>query len=243
MERTIGTSPSAPSASGPLAIGGPFHYPNGREAARLGQYRRQQSIAAIRAHRSWASTFFDTTNVYRTATARRCWTSVAGQGPRQRRHRHEVRQRVNRRRSASDDEFDTSPAVHPQRAARLRLSRRLGTDRIDLYQCHVWASSAARRTSPRKRSRSWSNEGLILVLRLEHRQRRVRRLSGRTTPCVRDPDALNVLEDAAGVISLCRSMTLRASTVGRLAIGLLRWAVRRGSQLPKDDIRGSGAAG
>jgi aryl-alcohol dehydrogenase-like predicted oxidoreductase len=92
-----------------------------------------ESVAAIRRGLELGVTFFDTADVYGTGHSEKV-LGRARRRPRRRHDRHEARQRL-RGGDAAHDRLDVSPG-YIRRACEGSL-RRLGTDRIDLYQCHV----------------------------------------------------------------------------------------------------------
>jgi aryl-alcohol dehydrogenase-like predicted oxidoreductase len=134
---------------------------------------------------------------------------------------------------------DVSPA-YIRRACEASL-RRLGTDRIDLYQCHrgdldravaddVAAALEQLRDDGLIRAYGWSVDEPV----------RAGWWSGRDGFAAVQHH-LNVLEDAPDMIALCERHGLASINRGPLAMGLLSGKFDAGSRLPADDVRASGA--
>lgn len=122
-----------------------------------------------------------------------------------------------------------------------RSLRRLGTDRIDVYQCHVGALERGVAEEVVAALEDLRAEGLIRgygasVDTTEHVEGW---LGGPGTVSVQH--RLNVLEDAPDMLALCEQHGLASLNRSPLATGLLSGKFSAGARLPRDDVRASGA--
>src|SRR5215204_69063 len=130
--RELGTTTTSAMGLGCWAIGGPFG-PDG-QAAGWGDVEDEQSIAAIRRGLELGVTFFDTADVYGTGHSE----EVLGRALTGARDEVVLATKFGNTFREGTGEMtgtDLTPA-YIKRACEASL-RRLGTDRIDLYQCHV----------------------------------------------------------------------------------------------------------
>jgi aryl-alcohol dehydrogenase-like predicted oxidoreductase len=237
MTRPLGGQDVSAMGLGCWAIGGPFEAPE--HAAGWGDVNDDESIAAIRRALELGITLFDTADVYGTGHSEVVLGRALGED------RDGVA--IASKFGSTFEEFtgrmtgqDVSPA-YIRRACEASL-RRLGTDRIDLYQCHkgdLGPEQTAEVIGTLERLR---DEGKILAFGVstdfiepaEHWTGRHGFAAVQTH--------LNVLEDAPEMLALCAREGVAAIARGPLAMGLLSGKFARGSQLPRDDVRGSGAS-
>ena len=237
-ERTLGRSDIAVSALGLgcWAIGGPFG--RGGVSSGWGDVDDDASVAAIRRGLELGVTFFDTADVYGTGHSETILGRALG-GDRDRvaiatKFGNTFEEGTGRALAT-----DVSPA-YVREACEASL-RRLGTDRIDLYQCHVGnlerdvADEVAGTLEQLcadglVRAYGWSTDDVERAGWWAVRER-----------CASVQHHLNVLEDAPEMLALCEREGLASIDRGPLAMGLLSGKFSAGSRLPEDDVRGSGA--
>jgi aryl-alcohol dehydrogenase-like predicted oxidoreductase len=237
-ERVLGRSGIAVSAMGLgcWAIGGPF---GGEREAGWGEVDDDESIRGIRRGLELGVTFFDTADVYGTGHSERILGRALGAD----RDRVVVATKFG---NAFEDGTrrisgtDASPA-HVRRACEASL-RRLGTDRIDLYQLHLAELDLAAaddvaavleelRDEGLIRAYGWSTDGVS----------RARRWADRAG-CATVQHTLNVLEDAPELLEVCERHGLASVNRGPLAMGLLSGKFDADARLPANDVRASNAA-
>jgi aryl-alcohol dehydrogenase-like predicted oxidoreductase len=134
---------------------------------------------------------------------------------------------------------DVSPAGI-RRACEASL-RRLGTDRIDLYQCHRGDLERGEADEVADTLERLRGDGLIRAYgwSLDDPER-AGWWSGREAFAAVQHH-LNVLEDAPGMLELCERAGLASISRAPLAMGLLSGKFDVNSRLPSDDVRASGA--
>jgi aryl-alcohol dehydrogenase-like predicted oxidoreductase len=218
------------------AIGGPFG--SDGAAAGWGAVDDDQSVAAIHRGLELGVTLFDTADVYGTGHSE----TILGRALAGRRDDVAIATKFGNTFAEGTGRMlgvDVSPA-YIRRACEASL-RRLGTDRIDLYQCHVGdldpeVADAVAEALERLRA-----DGLIRAYgwSLDDPER-AGWWSGRPGFAAVQHH-LNVLEDAPDMIALCERDGLASINRGPLAMGLLSGKFNAGSRLPADDVRGSGA--
>jgi aryl-alcohol dehydrogenase-like predicted oxidoreductase len=234
-------SPALPPVSalglGCWAIGGPFG-PDGVSAG-WGQVDDHESLAALHRGLDLGVTFFDTADVYGAGHSE----TLLGRALVADRDRVVIATKFG---NVFDEHTrrmlgqDVSPA-YIRRACEASL-RRLHTDHIDLYQCHVANLEPAVADEVAATLEELLDVGLI-------------RAYGVSTD---DPDVaghwagrrgfaavqlpLNVLEDAPDMLALCEEHGLAGVANRPLAMGLLAGKFDAASRLPAGDVRASGAA-
>ena len=175
-ERTLGRSDIAVSALGLgcWAIGGPFG--RGGVSSGWGDVDDDASVAAIRRGLELGVTFFDTADVYGTGHSE----TILGQGPRAATATGWPSRRSSATRSRRAPGARSRPTCRPPTSGEACEAslRRLGTDRIDLYQCHVGNLERERRRRGRRDARAAVRRRPHPRLRLEHRRRGAGRLVG-----------------------------------------------------------------
>src|SRR5215468_3088152 len=123
-----------------------------------------------------------------------------------------------------------------RRACRASL-RRLGTDRIDLYQLHLGELPAAQAQEVAGALEELVADGLIRSYgwSTEDPQRVAAFAGGAHYAAVQHP--LNVLADAPAMLAACDAHDLASINNGPLAMGLLTGKYGPASRLPADDVR------
>jgi aryl-alcohol dehydrogenase-like predicted oxidoreductase len=219
------------------AIGGTFTTPD-RAAAGWGAVDDAQSIAAIRRGLELGVTFFDTADVYGTGHSE----AVLGRALAGARDDVVIATKFGNTFREGTGEMtgtDLTPA-YIRRACEASL-RRLGTDRIDLYQCHVGDLAPAVAEQVIATLEQLRADGLIRAFGISVDDPGSARPFAVRDGCAALQFHVNVLEDAPGMIALCEARGLTAIARAPLAMGLLSGKFNPGSRLPSDDIRGSGA--
>jgi len=234
--RELGTTTTSAMGLGCWAIGGPFG-PDG-QAAGWGDVEDEQSIAAIRRGLELGVTFFDTADVYGTGHSE----TVLGRALGAERDRVVIATKFGNTFAEGTGRMlgqDVSPA-YLRRACEASL-RRLGTDRIDVYQCHVGDLEPAVADEVAGALEGLRDDGLIRAYgwSLDDAER-AERWAGRSG-FASIQHHLNVLEDAPDMLALCEREGLASINRGPLAMGLLSGKFSADSRLPRDDVRGSGA--
>jgi aryl-alcohol dehydrogenase-like predicted oxidoreductase len=218
------------------AIGGPFG-PEGL-AAGWGDVDDRQSVAAIRRGLELGVTLFDTADVYGTGHSE----TILGRALGAERDGVAIATKFGNTFAEGTGRMlgvDVSPAGI-RRACEASL-RRLGTDRIDLYQCHrgdLERDVADEVADALERLR---DDGLIRAYGWSlDDPARAGWWSGRDGFAAVQHH-LNVLEDAPGMLELGERDGLASICRGPLAMGLLSGKFSADSRLPWDDVRASGA--
>ena len=117
--------------------------------------------------------------------------------------------------------------------------RRLGTDRIDLYQLHLGELPVNEAQDAAETLEELVRDGLIRCYGWSTDDpRRSAALAGFPHYTAVQHD-LNVLDDAPGMLAVCEHHTLASVNRTPLAMGLLTGKFDAGSQLPSDDVRAS----
>lgn len=236
MRRTLGNSGIEVSALGVgcWAIGGPFW--EGAQPLGWGEVDDDESIRALRRALELGVTFFDTADVYGTGHSERIvGRALAG-------HRDEVV--IATKWGNTFDESTrqrTGGNATPEylREAVEGSLRRLGTDRIDLYQLHLNDLPIEEAlglvetledlvAAGKIRSYGWSTD---------HADRASAIASvGPHVAAIQH--AMSVLEDAPDVLEVVEKHELASINRGPLAMGLLTGKFTRSSTLGTDDVRG-----
>jgi len=131
---------------------------------------------------------------------------------------------------------DASPA-YIRRACEASL-RRLGTDRIDLYQFHLSGYDPAAAVEVRETLEALVDDGLIRAYAWSTDDPDRARVFAEGEHCGAVQHQLNVLSDAPELIELCESEGLASVNRSPLAMGLLTGKFDADARLPEDDIRG-----
>jgi aryl-alcohol dehydrogenase-like predicted oxidoreductase len=217
--RTLGRSGIEVSALGfgCWAIGGEWQDAEGQPLG-WGKVDDDESVRAIRRALDLGVTFFDTADVYGTGHSER----ILGQALSKRRDDvviatkwGNVFDEHTRTRTGSDD----SPA-HARRALTASL-RRLGTDRIDLYQLHLSDADLSRASELRDVCEEFVTQGLIRGYAWSTDDPARAALFAEGAHCTAVQHALNVFQDAPELLALCEESDLASINRSPLAMGLL----------------------
>jgi aryl-alcohol dehydrogenase-like predicted oxidoreductase len=216
------------------AIGGPFTMDG--KADGWGEVDDRVSVAAIHRALEEGITFFDTADAYGTGHSETVLgRALAG-------HRDEVVIATkfgythDAGRQALTGE-DVSPAYIRQ-ACQASL-RRLGTDRIDLYQLHVSNLPAGQAGDVMGVLEELAADGLIRCYgwSTHYPERAAAFAAGPHCAAVQHP--LNVFADAPEMLAICEAHDLASVNNSPLAMGLLTGKYGAASRLAADDVRSS----
>ncbi len=234
MTRILGTSGIEVSeiGFGCWAIGGPFTLhgrPHGWAGADDGE-----SAAAVRRALELGVTFFDTADVYGAGHGEELlgW-ALAGQ-----RDSVVIATKAGwtfdaRERAVTGQ--DVSPA-YLHRACRASL-RRLGTDRIDLYQIHLAELPASQAEDAAGALDELAADGLIRAYGWSTDDPRRAAAFAGATRCGAIQYSMNVLAGAPAMLAACEELALGSVIRSPLAMGLLSGKYTAAAQLPADDVR------
>jgi len=236
MNRVLGRSGIEVSALGVgcWAIGGPFW--QGAQPLGWGEVDDDESVRALRRALELGVTFFDTADVYGTGHSERILgRAFAG-------HRDEVV--IATKWGNTFDEGTRQLTGGNATPAYLRTAveaslRRLGTDRIDLYQLHrgdlpiedglgLVDTLEALVAEGKIRSYGWSTDFAD----------RAEAIGSVGTHATAIQHAMSVLEDSPDVLDVVEKHDLASINRGPLAMGLLTGKFTRSSTLGPDDVRG-----
>jgi aryl-alcohol dehydrogenase-like predicted oxidoreductase len=214
------------------AIGGPF-WSDGQPLG-WGTVDDEESVRAIRRALELGVTFFDTADVYGAGHSERILgRALAGR-------RDEVV--IATKFGSTFDEHTrevTGSAAGPDaiRSACEASLRRLGTDRIDLYQFHLSDYDPAAAAAVRETLEELVAAGLIRAYAWSTDDPDRARVFAAGANCVAVQHELSVLHDAPAMLALCDELSLASINRSPLAMGLLTGKYTAGSRLPVDDIR------
>lgn len=214
------------------AIGGPFTFygrPDG-----WGEVDDDESVAAVRRALELGVTFFDTADVYGTGRSEQVLgRALAG-------HRDEAviatkfgyTFDVGQRAVTGED---VSPEYIRQ-ACRASL-RRLGTDRIDLYQLHVGDLPSERAKGVTATLEELVAEGLIRGYGWSTDDPERASVFAAGEHCAAVQHELNLFAGSPEMLAACDNFHLASINRSPLAMGLLTGKYPAGSRLPADDVR------
>jgi len=131
---------------------------------------------------------------------------------------------------------DASPE-HVRRACEASL-RRLGTDRIDLYQLHISDLSLDEAAVVRDALEGLVADGLVGAYAWSTDDPERARVFAAGAHCVAVQHELSVLHDAPAMLELCETEGLASVNRSPLAMGLLTGKFDGSSRLADDDVRG-----
>src|SRR5262245_17075082 len=234
MSRPLGCSGVKVSeiGFGCWAIGGPFTM-DGRPDGWV-EAADDESIAALRRALELGITFFDTADVYGTGHSEEVLgRALAG-------HRDEIviatkfGYTFDAERRAITGE-DASPG-YIRRACHASL-RRLGTDRIDLYQLHLGALPTAQVLEVTGTLDGLVADGLIRGYGWSTDDPQRAAVFADGGHCTAIQHELNVLADAPAMLAACDTFVLASINRSPLAMGLLTGKYDAAAQLPADDVR------
>ena len=219
------------------AIGGPFGTPG--SPAGWGEVDDDESVAAIRRGLELGVTFFDTADVYGTGHSETILGSALGSD----RERIAIATKFGNtfeEGTGLKTGVDLSPE-YIRKACEASL-RRLQTDRIDFYQCHVAELGGAQAEPVIETLEALRRDGLIRGFGISTHDPDVAASWVAHAGCSGIQHAINVLEDAPEMLELTASHGLASLAQRPLAMGLLSGKFDNRSRLPSDDVRASGAA-
>jgi aryl-alcohol dehydrogenase-like predicted oxidoreductase len=214
------------------AIGGPFNM-DGRPDG-WGKVDDDESVAAVRRAVELGVSFFDTADVYGAGHSE----EVLGRALAGRRDEVVIATKfgytfdVGRRAIIGED---ASPG-YIRRACRASL-RRLGTDRIDLYQLHLGELPAAQAQETAGTLEDLVADGLIRAYGWSTDDPQRAAAFAGDAHCAAIQHELNVLADAPAMLAFCDAHNLASIDRSPLAMGLLTGKYGASSQLPPDDVR------
>jgi aryl-alcohol dehydrogenase-like predicted oxidoreductase len=200
-----------------------------------GEVDDDESVRAIHRALDLGATFFDTSDVYGAGHGER----VLGRALAGRRDDVVLATKFGNTFDETSRQItgeDASPE-YIRRACEASL-RRLGTDRIDLYQFHLSGYDAVRAAEVREALEGLVAAGLIRAYAWSTDDPERARVFAQGEHCAAVQHELNVLSDAPELIRLCESEGLASVNRSPLAMGLLTGKFDADAQLPADDIRG-----
>ncbi|MFF4162954.1 aldo/keto reductase [Streptomyces sp. NPDC001741] len=215
------------------AIGGEWATPDGSPLG-WGKVDDDESVAAIRRALDLGVRFFDTADVYGAGHSER----VLGKALAGRRDEAVVATKWGNlfdERTRTMDGRDTSPGY--ARAALQASLRRLGTDRIDLFQLHIGDTPPDEAAELRDACEGFVAEGLIRAYAWSTDDPERAALFAEGEHCAAVQHACNVLEDAPGMLGLSEERALLSIVRSPLAMGLLAGARDPGRRAAAGDIR------
>jgi aryl-alcohol dehydrogenase-like predicted oxidoreductase len=234
--RTLGRSGIEVSALGMgcWAIGGPAW--RGEDAVGWGKVDDRESARAIAEALELGVTFFDTADVYGAGHSER----VLGKALAGRRPSVVIATKFGNTFTEGDRQLgDANAAPDYVRKACEASLRRLGTDRIDLYQFHLGAYDPQRAPEVRETLEELVGAGKIRAYGWSTDLADRAQLFAQGPHCTSVQNRLNVMEDAPEVLRACAELRLASINRGPLAMGLLTGKYTAGSTLPADDVRGA----
>ncbi|GGV14423.1 aldo/keto reductase [Streptomyces griseoflavus] len=233
--RTLGRSGIEVSAVGfgCWAIGGEWQGPDGQPLG-WGKVDDEESVRAVRRALDLGVTFFDTADVYGTGHSERVLGRALG------RRRDEVVVATKWGNVFDPDTrtltgTDDSPE-HLRRALTASL-RRLGTDRVDLYQLHLADADPERAARLRDTCEDLVAQGLIRAYAWSTDDPERAAVFAEGPHCAAVQHALNVLDDAPAMLRLCEEADLASVNRSPLAMGLLTGKHAGRAPLQEGDIR------
>ncbi len=235
LTRRLGRSGLDVSAMGVgcWAIGGPFTF-NGRPAG-YGAVDDAESVRAIHAALDLGVTLFDTADVYGCGHSER----VLGRALAGRRDRVLVATKFGLRFDEATREgggADASPA-HIRRACEASL-RRLGTDRIDLYQLHGGVEEPEGAADVIATLEDLVAEGKVRFYGPSVDDPAIASAFAEAPHCVAVQQQLNVFDGSAETLAVCEEHGLASINRSPLAMGLLTGKYAPGVRVPPPgDVR------
>jgi aryl-alcohol dehydrogenase-like predicted oxidoreductase len=195
----------------------------------------EDSVQAILRALELGVTFFDTSDVYGAGHSER----ILGRALAGRRDEVVIATKFGNTFDESSREITGSDASPNgiRRACEASL-RRLGTDRIDLYQFHLSDYDPVAASEVRDVLEELVAEGLIGAYAWSTDDPERAAVFARGRHCAAVQHQLNVLEDAPAMLELCENEALASINRSPLAMGLLTGKFTASSRVPADDIRG-----
>lgn len=217
------------------AIGGPWA--EGHRPLGWGPVDDEESVRAVRRALDLGITFFDTADTYGAGHGER----ILGRALAGRRDEAVVATKwgytfdeTTRQATGADP----SPAY--LRRAVVDSLRRLGTDRIDLYQLHLADLPLPRAEALVDTLERLVTEGLVRAYGWStDRPDRAAAYAQAGAHHTAVQHTLSVLRDAPAMLAVCEKHDLASISRGPLGMGLLTGKYTAGSVLPRDDVRGA----
>jgi aryl-alcohol dehydrogenase-like predicted oxidoreductase len=235
FRRRLGRSGIEVSALGMgcWAIGGPFW--SGTQPLGWGEVSDSESIAAVRRALELGVTFFDTADVYGTGHSE----EVLGRALAGQRDEAVIATKWGNVFDPATRQVlgeDGGPG-YVRRALEASL-RRLGTDRIDLYQLHINGLPVAAGSELLGTLEELVAEGKIRAYgwSTDSPDRAVAFAAG--PHCAAVQHAFSVFQDAPEMLAVCAAHDLASVNRGPLAMGLLTGKFTPSTRLGPDDVRG-----
>ncbi|HEU4421383.1 MAG TPA: aldo/keto reductase [Pilimelia sp.] len=233
--RVLGRSGIEVSALGMgcWAIGGPFW--TGTQPNGWGEVDDEESVRAIRRALELGVTLFDTADVYGTGHSER----VLGRALAGRRDEVVIATKWGNTFDEATRQItgeDASPG-YLRRALEASM-RRLGTDRVDLYQLHLSGLPAARGEELLGTLEELVSHGKIRAYAwsTDSPERAAAFAAG--AHCAAVQHALSVFQDAPEMLAVCDRYDLASVNRSPLAMGLLTGRFTPSTTLGSDDVRG-----
>ena len=216
------------------AIGGAYW--KGKAAVGWGNVNDEESIRAIHRALDLGITFFDTADKYGTGHSER----LLAQALKGHRHRVVIATKFGITFDETSRQLtgrDASPEYIRQ-ACEASL-RRLNCEYIDLYQFHLGQYDHSQAGVVRDVLEDLVAEGKIRYYGWSNDSPEANRIFAKGPNCSAVQHQLNVLYDAAPMLTLCEELNLASINRTPLAMGLLTGKYRVDSVLPFDDVRGN----
>ena len=230
MRRELGEASVGALGAGCWAIGGPWQF-DGRPAG-WGKVDDDESVHAIRTALDLGITLFDTADVYGCGHSER----VLGRALAGRRDEATIATKFGLQfdeATRTGAGADASPD-YVRRACEASL-RRLGTDRIDLYQLHAGAEDRAAASRVVEVLEALVAEGKIRSYGTADESIEIVEAFAEGPHCVAVQQQLNVFGGNDAAIAACEEHGLAALARSPLAMGLLSGKYRPGGPMPADD--------
>ncbi|MFK4105143.1 aldo/keto reductase [Streptomyces sp. NPDC019531] len=233
ITRTLGRSGIEVSALGfgCWAIGGEWQAADGQPLG-WGRVDDEESVRAIRRALDLGVTFFDTADTYGAGHSERVLGRALGK------RRDDVVLATKWGNVFDENTRTLTGHDHTPAYARHALTAslaRLGTDHVDLYQLHLSDLDPALAAELRDLCEEFVSEGLIRAYAWSTDDPARAAVFAQGEHCVAVQHALNVMQDAPDMLSLCEESNLASINRRPLAMGLLA-GKRQGSQ-DAGDIR------
>ena len=214
------------------AIGGPF-WRHGVPVG-WGQVDDAESIRSIQQALDLGVTFFDTAAVYGTGHSER----ILGQALAGKRDGVLIATKFGQvfdEASRQVTGYDTSPRRIREECA--DSLRRLNTDRIDLYQCHVKDIDEEHAVEMRETLEMLVAEGKIRYYGWSTDSPESARIFALGTHCTAIQQQFNIFDGNNETLAICEQFNLASINRSPLSMGLLTGKFTNETQFSKDDVR------
>ncbi len=238
MQRPLGSIQVSAMGMGCWAIGGPWLM-RGNQAG-WGDVDDDESIRAIHRALELGVTFFDTAANYGSGHSER----VLGRALAGRRDQVVIATKFGyrvdegtRRVELYDDDLNSDQVVSRLRQDCEASLRRLGIDRIDLYQFHINDYSPAKAAAVRDALEELVAEGKIRFYGWSTDHAEGARVFAQGKHCVAIQHDLNVIKDAPEVLAVCEEFGLASINRSPLVRGAITGKYTADSQFQPNDLR------